>query len=194
MLRNLYDKMLTWAVGPKAEAALGAVSFAESSVFPIPPDAMLIPMVLADPRRAWRLAAICTIASVLGGIAGYVIGAALYESLGQWIVATYGLEPKMDEIRKLFAEWGFWFVFAAGITPIPYKAITITSGLVALNPAAFIIASIVSRGLRFALVAGLLKIFGTPIRSFIDRHFALATILGTALLVGGFVLLKYVLA
>ena len=170
---------------------LALVAFIESSVFPIPPDALLIPMVLAARRRAWLIAAICTVASVSGGMLGYAIGALLFEAIGQPILAFYGYLDKFAEFQARYNEWGAWIVFGAGLTPFPYKVITIASGVTQLDLVTFTIASILSRGLRFFFVAALLWYFGESIERFIERNLAWLTIAFFVLLLGGFVLLKW---
>ncbi|MEO1115827.1 MAG: YqaA family protein [Pseudomonadota bacterium] len=192
MIRRLYDWTLSLAAGPRAPAALGSVSFVESSVFPIPPDILLIPMVIARKEKAWWYAALCTIASVLGGIAGYLIGMFLFEQVAQPILSFYGKMDKFDEFSAVFNHWGWWFVFIAGLTPFPYKVITIASGVAGLSLPIFIVASIVSRGLRFFVVAGLLYFFGPPIKDFIEKRLGLMFTLFVVLLVGGFILLRYI--
>lgn len=191
MLRTMYDRTLRASAHPHAERWLATVSFIESSVFPIPPDVMLIPMVLANRAKAWRIAFICTIASVLGGIFGYVIGAFFFELIGQPVLEFYGKSPQFQEFQAQFAEWGAWAVFFAGVTPFPYKVITIASGFVQLDLLVFTISSILARGLRFYLVAGLLWWFGEPIRGFIEAHLGKLTLLFFALLFGGFLALRW---
>jgi membrane protein YqaA with SNARE-associated domain len=191
MLRRLYDKTLEAAQGPRATWFLAAVSFAESSFFPIPPDVVLIPMVLADRARAWFLAAVTTITSVLGGLAGYLIGFALFDLIGQPILELYGLSATFKEFASCYNSLGAWIVFIAGLTPIPYKLITIASGVTALNLWVFVAASFAARGMRFFAVAGLIYLFGPTIRQLLDRYFALATIVFVILLIGGFALIKY---
>jgi membrane protein YqaA with SNARE-associated domain len=168
------------------------VSFAESSVFPIPPDVLLIPMVLADRAKAWLIATVCTIGSVLGGLAGYAIGYFLFETVGQPVLELYGYMDKFAHVREVFREWGFWFVFTAGFTPIPYKVITIASGVMTLNPVVFLIASAVSRGGRFFMASALLWYFGPPIRRFIEGNLRLLSVVFVVLLFGGFVAIRYV--
>ncbi len=192
MLRSLYDWTLEKAEHPKALWILAALSFAESSFFPIPPDVLLIPMVLAAPTRAWRIALVCSVASVFGGIFGYYIGYALFETIGQPIVDFYGLEEKFIWFQAKYNEWGAAIVGLAGFTPIPYKVFTIASGLTQLDLTTFIIASALSRTARFFLVAALLWKFGTPIRSFIEKRLGLLTLLFFALLFGSFLVLKYI--
>lgn len=174
----------------RAVWALGGISFVESSVFPIPPDALLIPMVLAERRRAWFYALVCTLASVLGGLAGYAIGVFLFEAVGAPILDFYGYMAKFTEFQQLYNEWGAWIVFGAGLTPFPYKVITIASGVTHLDMATFMIASVLARGLRFYLVAALLWWFGPPIRTFLERNLGLVTVVFFVLLLGGFVAAK----
>jgi membrane protein YqaA with SNARE-associated domain len=152
---------------------------------------MLIPMILARPDRAWLYAAICTAGSVLGGMAGYAIGYFLYETLGQWVISTYGLAQQFEAYRAAYNEWGLWIILIKGATPIPYKIVTIASGAAAFNFWVFLAASLVTRGVRFFLVAALLFWFGTPIRDFIERRLTLVTTGFVVLVVGGFVAVKY---
>lgn len=190
MLRRLYDWTLSLASGPRAPVALGTVSFVESSVFPIPPDILLIPMVIARKEKAWFLALLCTVTSVLGGLAGYMIGSFLFQQVAEPILAFYGYLDKFESFSEIFNAWGWWFVFIAGLTPFPYKVITIASGAAGLSLPIFLVASIVSRGIRFFVVAALLYFFGPPIRDFIEKRLGLMFTLFVALLVGGFVLIK----
>ena len=171
--------------------ALAGVSFIESSIFPIPPDVLLIPMVLANRKRAWLIAGVCTGASVLGGLAGYAIGFFLFESLGQPLLDFYGYADKFASFQSYYNEWGAWIVGAGGFTPLPYKVITIASGVTALDLGVFLLASVVARGLRFFLVAALLWRFGEPIRGFIERHMGKLAALFFVLLVGAFLLIKF---
>jgi membrane protein YqaA with SNARE-associated domain len=191
VLRRIYDWVMRLAHHPRAAWALFAVSFAESSFFPIPPDAMLIPMVLADRRKAWFYALICTIASVLGALLGYWIGFTLYETIGKPIIAFYHLDAAMQGFIDDFNKYGLWIILIKGLTPIPYKLVTIASGVAGFALTPFILASIVTRGFRFFLVAGLLYFFGEPIRDFIERRLTLVTTVFIVLVVGGFVALKY---
>ncbi len=191
MLRRIYDWTMSLAGHRHALPALAGVSFVESSVFPVPPDVMLIPMVLADRARAWRIALVCTVASVIGGFAGYAIGAFLFETVGQPLLDFYGYGAKFAEFQGRYNEWGAWIVFIAGLTPFPYKVITIASGVTGLDLIVFGVASVLARGLRFYIVAGLLWYFGQPIRRFIENNLGLLTIVFCVLLVGGFVLLRY---
>ena len=191
MLRRLYDWTMDLAGHRNALAALAFISFLESSIFPIPPDVLLIPMILAARERAWRIAAVCTLASVVGGVAGYGIGALLFETVGRPVVEFYGYLDRFQEFQARYEEWGAWIVAGAGFTPFPYKVITITSGVMHLDFGVFMIASIVSRGARFFLLAALLWYFGPPIRRFIERYLPQLTILFFLLLFGGFVALRY---
>jgi membrane protein YqaA with SNARE-associated domain len=191
MIRRLYTSALEWAGHKNAPKALSAIAFAESSFFLIPPDTLLIPMCLAKRERALWYATLCTFWSVVGGIAGYAIGSLLFDSFGQSILEFYGLEEKFKHIKVSYNKWGAWIVFTAGLTPFPYKLITISSGVTKLNLLTFIIASILSRGLRFYTVAGLLWYFGEPIKHFIEKNLPLLAILFCILLFGAFALLKF---
>lgn len=193
MLRRLYDWMIELAAHPKAVWALAIVSFAESSFFPIPPDVMLIPMVLAKRARAWFYATICTLSSVLGGIAGYAIGFLLFDLIGKPLLDFYGYSEAFTKFAAQYNDYGAWIVFFFGVTPFPYKVITIASGATSLNFWVFMLASIAARGLRFFVVSGLLYWFGPPIREFIERHFGLVTILFFVLLAAGFIAIKFLL-
>lgn len=192
MLRRLYDWTMALAATRHAQKALAAVSFIESSVFPIPPDVLLIPMVLAQRARWLRLAAVCTASSVLGALLGYLIGAFLYEAVGQPILAFYGKENAFAEIAGWYNRWGGWGVLFAAVTPFPYKVLTIFSGATGLNLAVFVLVSIAGRGLRFFLVAWLLYRFGPPIRVFIERNLGLLFTLFMGFLIGGFLAVRYV--
>lgn len=191
MLRWLYDKTLEMASKPYAEWGLAGVSFSESSFFPIPPDILLIPMVLAERLKAWRYAIVCTIASVLGGLFGYFIGAVLFQQVALPILELYGYADKFETFRQNYVEWGAWIVFIAGVTPFPYKVITIASGAAALNLPVFIIASVIARGLRFFIVAGLMYWFGPPVQGFIEKRLGLVFTVFCVCLVGGFVAIRY---
>ena len=182
MFDGIYRWTLRLSESRHAPLALGAVAFAESSFFPIPPDLLLVPMSLARPRRAWAYAAICTAASVLGGVLGYAIGALLYDTVGQWLIATYHYADKIDAMRAAYAQWGWLLILIKGLTPIPYKLVTIVSGLLGYNFALFVLLSVVTRGARFFILAGLLNRFGDPIRGALERHFA-AILIGFILLV-----------
>ncbi len=193
MFNSLYPRVKALAESRHAEAALAAVSFAESSFFPIPPDILLAPMALAEPRRAWRFALIATIASVLGGILGYAIGALLYDTVGQWLIHLYGYGSRMEALKQTYAQWGWLVILVKGVTPIPYKLVTITSGLLAYNFPLFVALSIVTRGARFFLVAGILNWFGEPLRAAFERNFVAALGVFAALVIVGFVVAVKVL-
>ena len=193
MLQRLYDWTMGLAGHRHALWALAIVAFVESSVFPVPPDVLLIPMVLAARERAWRIAAVATLASVLGGGLGYLIGSALFETVGRPLLEFYGQMESFQEFQAVYNEWGAWIVAGAGFTPFPYKVITIASGVVDLDPATFMAASAVSRGARFFLVAALLWKFGPPIRSFIEQNLPLLAGLFVVLLFGGFLAIRYLM-
>jgi membrane protein YqaA with SNARE-associated domain len=188
MLRRIYDWCVAAADKPYALWVLGAVSFAESSFFPVPPDIMLLPMSLARPKRAWFFAAWCTATSVAGGVVGYAIGALLYDSLGQWLINLYGLGGKVEAFRASYAEWGAWIIIGKGLTPIPYKLVTITSGFAGYNIGLFVLCSIIARGGRFFAVAILLNRYGDTIRAEIEKRLGLWVALGAGVLVLGFVI------
>ena len=190
MLRSLYDWTMRLAAHRRATWAMAAVSFAESSFFPIPPDVMLIPMVLAERAKAWLIATVCTVSSVLGGAAGYAIGALLFTSVGQPLLEFYGYGDKFADFTGRYNEYGAWIVFIAGVTPFPYKVITIASGVASLDLTVFLLASVIARGLRFYVVCGLLYFFGPPIRAFIERRLGLMFTLFVVLLFVGFAAIK----
>ena len=191
MLQRLYDRIITIAAGPNALWALIAVAFAESSFFPLPPDLLLIPMILAQPRAAWRLAAYCTLASVAGGLLGYAIGYYGFDVIGRPILEFYHAMPRYDALKAGFDRWGVWIIILKGMTPIPYKLVTIASGVAHFDLAAFVGASIISRSIRFFLIAALLWWFGPAVRDFIEKRLMLVTSLFAAALIGGFVILRY---
>jgi len=191
MLRRLYDWTLSLAARPYALWALAVIAFTESLAFPIPPDVLIIPMVLATPRRAWLIAGVATVSAVLGALAAYAVGALLFDQIGQPILEFYGYEKEFVEFQDKFIEWGFWIVLIAGISPFPDKVLNIASGVVALDLTTFIVASVLARGARFFLVAGLLWRFGPPIRVFIEKYLVLLATLFIVLLIGGFVAIKY---
>ena len=193
VFRRIYDWTMANASGRHAWAALFAVSFAESSFFPIAPDVMLIPMVLADRKRAFLLAAWCTLASVLGGMLGYAIGALLYDSVGRWLISLYGYGDKVEQFRAFYAEWGAWVILIKGVSPIPYKLVTIVSGFAGYSFPMFVLLSALTRGARFTLWAALLYFFGEPIREFIEKRLELMLFIAFATIVFGFVLALYVL-
>ena len=188
MLRRIYDWCIAAADKPYALWLMGAVSFAESSFFPVPPDVMLIPMSLARPRRAWVYALVCTVTSVAGGVVGYAIGALLYDSIGQWLIHLYGYADKVEAFRASYAEYGAWIILLKGLTPIPYKIVTITSGFADYNLWLFILFSIIARGGRFFIVAIVLNRYGSWIRETIEKRLGLWVALGTCLLVIGFII------
>jgi membrane protein YqaA with SNARE-associated domain len=187
MLRRLYDWCVASAGKPYASWIMGAVSFAESSFFPVPPDAMLIPMALARPDRAWFFATVCTVTSVLGGLLGYLIGSVLYDSIGHWLIQLYGYGDKVEAFREAYARWGTWIILLKGVTPIPYKIVTITSGFAGYPVAMFILCSIVARGTRFYLEAFLLNRYGDRARSIIEERLTFWFTLSLAVLIVGII-------
>ncbi|MDU9003423.1 YqaA family protein [Sedimentitalea todarodis] len=191
MLRKTYDRTIQLADHPHALWWLAVVAFLESSVFPIPPDLLMIPMILARPQRAWLIAGVALVASVLGGLLGYAIGALAYDSIGQPILAAMGKADAMAEFNTRFNDFGFWAVLTAGVTPFPYKVITIMSGWTGMPLATFVATSILARALRFFVVAGLLRAFGAPVREFIEKRLGLVFTLFILLLIGGFATVKY---
>lgn len=170
MLRRAYDWCIAAAYQPYALWLLGAVSFAESSFFPIPPDTMLIPMSLARPEKAWTYAAVCTVTSVAGGVLGYAIGALLFDTVGHWLISLYGYGGKVEAFRESVAKWGALIILVKGFTPIPYKIVTITLGIAGYNVWLFILLSAVTRGMRFFLIAALLNRYGAAAREIIDKR------------------------
>lgn len=191
MITRSYNLLMKLASSPRAILWLALVSFVEASVFPIPPDVMLIPMVLATPTRWWKIAGVATIASVIGGWLGYEIGATLYDTIGQKVIGLYHLEDAFAAFQAKFQEWGGWIVLAKGATPIPFKLVTIASGVVHLDPLIFTLSAIGSRAFRFFLVAALLRRFGEPIREFVEKRLVLLTTVFVVLLIGGFVALRW---
>ena len=192
MLRKLYDWVINLAGSRHAPTALAVVSFAESSFFPIPPDVMLVPMILANRQKAFTIALVCTVCSVLGGLLGYAIGFYFFETIGAWVVKTYGLQAGLEKFRDEFTRYGTWVILIKGLTPIPYKLVTIASGAAHFDLFTFVWASIVTRGVRFFLVAALLWKYGEPIRTFIEERFSLVTWAFLIALVGGFLVVRYV--
>ena len=188
MLRRIYDWCIDAADKPYALWVLGAVAFAESSFFPVPPDIMLLPMSVAQPKRAWLFAGVCTIASVLGGILGYAIGALLYDSVGHWVIEFYHMGDKVEAFRESYARWGALIILGKGLLPIPYKLITITSGFAGYNIWLFIVLSIITRGARFYIEAVVMHRYGDWIRVRIERHLTLWVLAFLAVLVLGFVI------
>lgn len=190
MLQRLYDWTMSFAAHPQALLFLAILSFTESSFFPIPPDILLIPMVLAAREQAWKIAAVCTISSVLGGIAGYGIGYGFFEAVGKPVLEFYHAVEKFESVKELYNEHGVLIVFSAGFSPIPYKLFTIASGVTQMDLTSFALTSLIGRGARFFLVAALLWKFGDPIRDFIEKHLGKLTLILVVLLAGGFALIK----
>lgn len=191
MLRRAYDWCIAAAHKPYAPWLLGAISFAESSIFPIPPDAMLIPMSIARPKQAWFYATLCTLTSVAGGMLGYVIGAYLYDSVGQWLIGLYGYGDKVEAFREGYASWGWLIILVKGVTPIPYKIVTITSGFAGYNLVLFIVLSFITRGARFYLEALLLSRYGEQARVALEKRLTFWVTVGLVVLVGGIVASVY---
>lgn len=191
MLRSLYDWTMGLAAHRNALAALAVVAFAEASFFPVPADLLLIPMVIASREKAWRIALVCTVSSVLGGMFGYGIGFFLYDTVGRWLLELYGYFEEFERYRALYNKWGFWIVMVGGLTPLPYKVVTIASGFARQDILEFMLGSVISRGLRYYAVAALLWYFGPPIRDWIERRMALAATIFMVFLVGGFVVIRY---
>lgn len=193
MLRRLYEWILALAAKPSAPWALGAVAFAESSFFPVPPDAMMVPMAVSRPDRVWLYATIATVASVLGGLLGYAIGALLFDSVGLWLFNLYGLADKAETFQASYATYGHWVILLKGLTPIPYKLVTITSGFAHYSLFWFTLLSVVTRGARFFLLAWLLGRYGIGIRAVLDRHLNVVAGLFAAVVLLGFVAFKVML-
>lgn len=192
MFKNLYNWTLKLAESRHAPLALGLIAFAESSFFPIPPDAILVPMSIARPNRALFYAAICTVGSVAGGLLGYAIGALLFQTVGHWLIQLYGYGARVEEIRALYAQWGWAFILIKGVTPIPYKIVTITSGVLAYSLPLFVLLSIITRGARFFVLAALLNQFGERLKGLLEKYFGLFIGLLIAIIVGGFALAAHV--
>jgi membrane protein YqaA with SNARE-associated domain len=193
MMQKLYYRIIALSGSPRAPYVLAALAFTESSVFPIPPDVLLAPMTLANPKRAWSFAFICTIASVLGGIVGYAIGALLYDTVGQWLIHLYGYGDRMAALKEAYAKWGALVILLKGLTPIPFKLVTIVSGLLGYNFVWFVGLSLLTRGARFFIVAGALTVFGDALRGLLERHFAAFIAISAAIVVVGFVVAAYVI-
>lgn len=191
MLQRLYDWTMRLADHPRALWALAIVSFVESSFFPIPPDVLMIPMILARPSRAWLIALVALVSSVIGGLFGYAIGYFAFETIGKPILQSLGKADAVAEFSTRFNDFGFWTVLGAGITPFPYKVITIMSGFTHMPLATFMATSILARGIRFFLVAALLRKFGEPVRDFIEKRLGLVATLFLTLLFGGFLAVKF---
>lgn len=190
LTHTIYNRTLDLASRKNALCWLFAISFIESSFFPIPPDIMIIPMVLAAPEKAYKIAGIATLASVLGGYFGYMIGLYGFELIARPLLEFYGYMAQFDKFENYYHEYGAWIVFGAGITPFPYKIITIASGAVQLNLVVFTVASILARGIRFYIIAWLLNRFGAPMKEFIEKNLNLLSILFLLLLIGGFAAVK----
>ncbi|HXT78808.1 MAG TPA: YqaA family protein [Acetobacteraceae bacterium] len=191
MLRSLYARTLALAASPRAPWWLAAIAFAESSFFPVPPDALLIPMALARPRRAWHFALICTLASVAGGALGYFIGYAVFDQLARPLIDFYGYGERFAAFQALYAQYGLWVILIKGLTPIPYKIVTIASGAARFDFWVFMAASVATRGARFFLVAALLHFFGDAVRDFIERRLSLVLSALAIGIVGGFLALRF---
>ncbi len=191
MLRRLYDRLLALAAGPNAVGWLALVAFLEASVFPVPPDLLLIPMVVATPRRAWVLAAICTAGSVAGGALGWVIGAELFVRMAIPIARGYGAETSLLHFAAKFREYGLWVVLIKGLTPVPFKIVSIAAGAAHFSLPLFLLASLITRGLRFFLIAALLRRFGAPVRDFVERRLTAVTSAVAVALVAGVVAVKF---
>ncbi len=186
MFKSIYQWTLSLAESRHAPWALGAIAFAESSFFPIPPDPLLAVMTIARPNRAWVYALICTLASVAGGVLGYAIGALLFETLGKWLIELYGYGNRVEELRALYAQWGWAFILFKGLTPIPFKIVTITSGLLGYSLPLFIALSFVTRGARFLIVAILLNRYGDRIRGSLEKYFGPLLVVFIVIVIVGF--------
>jgi membrane protein YqaA with SNARE-associated domain len=193
MFQKLYR--WTWALAESRHAplALGLIAFAESSFFPVPPDAILVPMSIARPKSAWTYALICTVGSVVGALLGYAIGALLFETVGKWLIDLYGYGPRVDEMRALYAKWGWAVILVKGLTPIPFKLVTITSGLLSYSLPLFVLLCFVTRGARFFALALLLKYYGEPIRDLLDKYFGWFLLALLVVIVLGFWIATHVL-
>jgi membrane protein YqaA with SNARE-associated domain len=193
MLRRLYDWCIAAAEKPYASWLMGFVSFVESSFFPVPPDVMLIPMSLARPDRAWHYAILCTWTSVAGGLLGYAIGSLLYDSIGQWLIALYGYGDKVESFRHAYNQYGAWIILLKGLTPIPYKIVTITSGFAGYNLLLFTLFSIIARGMRFFAIAFLLNRYGVSARVMLEERLGLWVTIGAAVIVIGIIAAVYLI-
>jgi len=186
MLRSVYDWVLRQADKPYAAWILFTMALAEASFFPLPPDILLLPMAIADRPKAWRFAFICTLGSVLGGLIGYGIGTFAMATLGQWVVDTYHLQAAFQTFHDQFNKWGIWIILAKGLTPIPFKLVTIASGVARLNVGMFVLACVITRGVRFFLIAALVRKFGAPIQTFIEKHLTWVALGILVAIIGGF--------
>ena len=186
--RRVYRWTMGLAEKPSAPVWLGIIAFCESSFFPLPPDIILVPMSLARPKRAWIYALICTVGSVLGALLGYAIGALLYASVGRWLIHLYGYDTKIEALRVFFAHWGWAFILVKGLTPVPFKLVTIFCGLVAYNLPLFVLLCAVTRGARFFVLAVLLTFFGEPIKRLLERYFGAFMLVLALTVVAGFVI------
>lgn len=191
-MRRLYNWLMRAVDTPQATKILGTVSFCESSFFPLPPDLMLIPMILANRSKAWQLAFICSITSILGGLFGYALGYFLFESIGQWIISTYNLQASFQAFQSTFQEWGFWIIMMKGLTPIPFKLVTIASGVCELNIWQFLLASIITRTARFYLLAALIWYFGEWSKAFIEKYLGLILMGTLVVIILGVMAVKYI--
>jgi membrane protein YqaA with SNARE-associated domain len=191
MLHRFYARVMKLSGSPNAPWWLVAIAFAEASFFPIPPDALLVPLALARPRAAWRLAALCTVASVAGGALGYLIGLEVFDQLARPILALYGYGAAYAAFQAKFQEYGLWIILVKGLTPIPYKIVTIAAGAARFDFGMFMLASLLTRGARFFLVAALLHYFGDSVRVFIERRLTLVTSALAVGIVGGFLALRF---
>jgi membrane protein YqaA with SNARE-associated domain len=188
MFNKLYQWTLSLAESPHAPWALGIIAFAESSFFPIPPDTILVPMALARPQRAFFYALICTLASVAGALLGYAIGALLYATVGKWLIHLYGYGARVNDVRTLYAHWGWAFILIKGLTPIPFKIVTITSGLLAYSLPLFVLLCFITRGARFFLLAAVLNRYGAPINGLLEKYFGYFLLILAAAVILGFVI------
>lgn len=192
MFRALYDWTLRLAGHRHALRSMAIISFCESSFFPIPPDVMVVPMVLARRDQAYLIATVCTISSVLGGVLGYAIGYFLWDTVGQWLIDVYHMAERMESLRRLYAEWGAWVILIKGLTPIPFKLVTIASGFAEFNFLLFLVTASITRGARFFLIAALISRFGAPIQEFVEKRLTLVGWVFLVLLAGGFALVALV--
>ena len=186
MFKRLYHSTLRLAESPHATWALAAIAFAESAFFPLPPDLILVPMSLARPKRALFYAGLCTLASVAGGVLGYAIGALLYQTVGLWLIGVYHLQDKIETTLEFYRQWGAAFILVKGLTPIPFKLVTIVSGMAGYNFALFVLLAFITRGARFFILAGILNRFGEPIKAAMEQHFGAFMIASAAIVVAGF--------